>query len=393
VRPRRGRCVLPLPTTCPKYISMSQKHIPLSTKHTTMASHPAAGGGPAGLAESRAAEAPAISVVIPARNEEHTIGACLRALHGQSVGSARMEVIVVVAGDDRTGDVAVREGAGQFGRFEIVRLTAGNKNAALQVGCARAQGAIVVLLDADTELAPDTVAELLRVVRQSSHTVAHGAMAPRITTWVSRYCELNRKLVKDLRFDGHLSGGVIALPRAALRPDDLPELFSDGVGAADDFRLTLALRQRGWHIAYAPAAVGKTLFPWTLRGVCVSMLRNRRGVMAALPFPDATLQAGKSALLVLALPAAVVTAPSSAGLAMLCLAPLLLHIGVLSWRVGALRHRGLGEYRAALPVLVMLDLLGRGLKLWAFVERLFGRRARLTFRGERPDTALAGRDA
>ncbi len=330
-----------------------------------------------------------VSVVIAARNEEHTIGASLRALRRQSVGCESMEVIVVAAGDDRTGDVAMREGEDQFWRFDVVRLTAGNKNAALRVGCARAQGEMLVLLDADTELAPDAVAELLRAVRQSPHTAAHGAMVPRITTWVSRYCEFNRRLVKDLRFDGHLSGEVIVLPRAALRPDDLCELFPDGVGAADDLRLTLALRQRGWHIAYAPAAVAKTLFPWSLRGLVVSMLRNRRGVMAVLPLSDATLQAGKSTLLMLALPTAVVAAPRSAGLAMLCVAPLMLHIGVLSRRVAALRQRGLGDHRAALPVLVTLDLLGRSLKLWAFVERLFGRRAQLTFRGERPEITPA----
>jgi cellulose synthase/poly-beta-1,6-N-acetylglucosamine synthase-like glycosyltransferase len=354
-----------------------------------MASHLAADGSRTRLAESSAVEAPMISVVIPARNEEHTIGACLRALHRQSVGCERMEVIVVVAGDDGTGDVAVREGEDRFGRFEIVRLTAGNKNAALRVGCASAKGQMLVLLDADTELAPDAVAELLRAVRQSPHTAAHGAMVPRITTWVSRYCALNRRLMKDLRFDGQLSGGVIALPRAGLRPDDLRELFSGGVPAADDYQLTVALRQRGWHIAYAPAAVGKTLFPWTLRGLFVSMLRIRRGMMAALPLADAALQAGKSAVLLLALPGAVVTAPRSAGLAMLCLAPLLLHISVLSWRVAALRQRGLGDYRTALPALVALDLLGRSLKLWAFVERLLGRRVQLTFRGERPETAPA----
>jgi len=332
------------------------------------------------------------SFIIPARNEEHTIGACLRALHRQSVGCERMEVIVVIAGEDGTGDVAVREGEDQFGRFEIVRLAAGNKNAALQLGCARARGEILVLLDADTELAPDAVAELLRAVHRPPHTAAHGAMVARITTWVSRYCELDRRLVKDLRFDGQLSGGVIALPRAGLRPDDLCELFSGGVPAADDYQLTVALRQRGWQIAYAPAAVGKTLFPWTLRGLFVSMLRLRRGRMAALPLADAGLQAGKSALLLLSLPGAVVTAPRSTGLAMLCLAPLALHIGVLSWGVAALRQRGLGDYRTALPSLVAFDLLGRGLKLWAFVERLFGRRAQLTFRGQRPETTL-GLDA
>ena len=234
-----------------------------------------------------------ISVVIPARNEEHTIGGCLLALRQQSIGPEQLEVIVVVAGDDRTAEVVAREGADHFGRLEIVPLGAGNKNAALQAGCARALGEVVLLLDADTELAATAVAEILRALDAHPGAVAHGAATPRVDTWVSRYWELNRRLLKDLRFDGTLSGEVVALPRAALRPEDLAQLFPADVYSQDDLYLGRALQKRGWQVTYAARALATTLVPFTWRGLIVTLLRSRRGAMQVLPLPTAGLQAGK----------------------------------------------------------------------------------------------------
>src|SRR6185369_1314848 len=125
--------------------------------------------------------------------------------------------IVVAAGRDDTAGAAERAAsAADFGRFEVVRVARGNKNVALQAGCPRASAPIVILLDADTELAPDAVAELAHALGEGGERAVHGAPLPRFDTTVSRYWELNRKLRKDLRFDGTLSGEFVALRRATL---------------------------------------------------------------------------------------------------------------------------------------------------------------------------------
>lgn len=324
------------------------------------------------------------SVIIPARDEETALGGCLQALRRQTVGAERLHVVVVVAGTDHTGTVAAREGADHFGRFEIVRLEAGNKNVALQAGCSRALAEVIVLLDADTEVQPDAIAVLLFVLAQQPGCVAHGAATPRIDTWISRYWELNRTLVKDLDFDGNLSGELVALPRAALPPADLSGLLPAEVSAEDDLHLGRRLQQRGWRIVYAPAARATTLVPWTVRGLMTTMLRSRRGLMRLLPFPDAAMQAAKSALLVGAVPAAVLVWHWSSALAALCIAPLIVHgIGCIR-QVERARRIGLGDFRRELAAFIVLDLIGRGLKLWAFVERVAGRTQPVAFRGERP---------
>jgi hypothetical protein len=324
-----------------------------------------------------------VSVVIPARNESAAIGGCLAALARQSVGAGALEVIVVAAGEDDTAGAAECAVAG-FGRLEIVRLQHGNKNVALQIGCARATAPIVVLLDADTELAPDAVAELARAVRVGAERAVHGAATPRFDTWISRYWELNRKLLKDLRFDGTLSGEVVALRRATLAAHDLATLFPERRGAKDDLYLGRALAARGCPIGYVPTARATTLVPWTLAVLATTMLRSRRGAMTQISIGDAAMQAALAAALVGGVPAALVASHWSPALAVPCVAPLTIHAGVLVRRVAALRRLGLGDHSRELPSFLLLDLLGRAIKVWAFIEHVVGREVSQGYRGGRP---------
>jgi cellulose synthase/poly-beta-1,6-N-acetylglucosamine synthase-like glycosyltransferase len=334
-------------------------------------------------AAAASARDPVASVIVPARDEETTIGGCLQALARQTLGPRRLEVIVVASGGDDTAETATREGTGRFGRFEVLRLQAGNKNAALRHGCANARADMVVLLDADTEPDPTALAAILDTLAHHPRSVAHGAMRARCRTAVARYSELQRNLVKELHFDGHLSGGLIALPRAALPAEDLPRLLPDEVGAIDDAYLGNMLRQGGWQIVYAPTAIATTLFPWTLRALLASLLRNRRGTMTHEPLPQALLQGAKSLVLLAGVPLALLLVSRSLFLAVVCTLPLLAHIALLVRRIRALRARGLDADRLSVPVFIALDLAARGLKLWAVIERVLGRRPPTAFRGER----------
>jgi glycosyltransferase involved in cell wall biosynthesis len=326
-----------------------------------------------------------VSVVIPARDEAETIGRCLGALARQSIGARALEVIVVAAGADGTAAIAERAAAGAgFDRFAVERLDEGNKNAALQMGCARVTAPIVVLLDADTELAPDAIAELACAVRGGPERVVHGAATPRFDTWISRYWELNRKFRKDLRFDGTLSGEVVALRRSTLATRDLAALFPSEIGAKDDLYFGRVLAAGGCDIGYVQAARATTLVPWTFGVLIATMRRSRRDMMRLASIGDATRQAALSVALVGGLPAAIVTARLSLAIAAACIAPLTVYACVLTRRVAALRRLGLGDHRRELPSFLLLDLLGRAIKVWSFVGRLAGSEAPRSFRGGRP---------
>lgn len=110
----------------------------------------------------RLAEAgyPLVSVVIPARNEEHNIGRCIRSVQAQLY--TNLEVIVV---DDQSMDATaaiVEELGTRDARVKVIRgkaLPRGwvGKGWALCQGHREATGQWILLLDADTEMMPGAI--------------------------------------------------------------------------------------------------------------------------------------------------------------------------------------------------------------------------------------------
>ncbi len=100
---------------------------------------------------------PAVSVIVPARNEEVSLGACLQSILGQ--GGVSFEVIVV---DDDSTD-CTREIANSFAGVRVIeagQLPAGwiGKNHAVWVGAQPARGEWLLFTDADTVHLPGSLA-------------------------------------------------------------------------------------------------------------------------------------------------------------------------------------------------------------------------------------------
>ena len=127
---------------------------------------------------SGATEAPALSIVVPARNEERSIERCVRSLLAQTL--AEYEVIVVDdRSDDRTGAILAALAAADP-RLRVVHgdaLPAGwvGKPWALAQGARAARGEWLLFTDADTQHAPQAAASAMGFAR------ARGADA--LTIW------------------------------------------------------------------------------------------------------------------------------------------------------------------------------------------------------------------
>src|ERR1700733_12299354 len=94
-------------------------------------------------------ERPTVSVIVPARNEEACLGACLESLVAQT--GVKFEIIVVDDGStDRTREIA-KSFAGGRG-VEPAPLPPGwvGKNNALVAGAREARGEWLLFTDADT---------------------------------------------------------------------------------------------------------------------------------------------------------------------------------------------------------------------------------------------------
>ncbi len=121
---------------------------------------PASSGAPAGA--DHPAETSLVSIVVPARNEEATIEACLRSLTSQDYPA--FEILVV---DDQSSDRTAEIVRGiPRGRAREVRLVPGaplpqgwfGKPWACAQGAALARGSRILFTDADTVHAPGLLA-------------------------------------------------------------------------------------------------------------------------------------------------------------------------------------------------------------------------------------------
>jgi chlorobactene glucosyltransferase len=126
------------------------------------------------------ADAPAVSIIVPARNEQRSIERCVRSLLAQTAGD--LELIVV---DDRSEDATAAILAGLAREDARLRVIAGaplpdgwvGKPWALAQGARIARGTWLLFTDADTWHAPEACSSAL------AFALAHGADALSIATY------------------------------------------------------------------------------------------------------------------------------------------------------------------------------------------------------------------
>jgi chlorobactene glucosyltransferase len=224
---------------------------------------------------------PRVSICIPARDEVHNIGACVRA--ALSSRWPNLEVIVV---DDRSTDgtgEAGREAAAGDARF---RLVAGTEPPAGWAGkawaCSRASGEAIgdylLFLDADVQVHPDTLASLMAEseARGLDLCSAFGrwnlvsfwerALIPTIGWFIRGATDLDKVNAPESPI-AFANGQLILVRRSAYEETGGHGAIRDQV--LDDVRLAEAFKRRGHKLGLYSA-------PWAFE---VRLYRNLREII------------------------------------------------------------------------------------------------------------------
>lgn len=184
-----------------------------------------------------------VTIIIPAYNEEASIG---KVLEGLCAWRERAEIIIVDdCSTDRTAEIAERAG------YRVIRHRHNKgQGAALKTGIRAAAGDIVVMMDADSEHNAAQIANLLDNFDENDMVVgarAKGSHAP-----------LSRRILKWplYRVADYLAGTKIPDLNSGFRAvrKDVAKLFLHILpnGFSFSTTLTLALFKEGYNIAYVP---------------------------------------------------------------------------------------------------------------------------------------------
>lgn len=112
-------------------------------------------------------EHPALSVVIPARNEERRLPQTLQLIRKWIASSGRAtEVIPVVQGHDGTTDLVKREARSDHTLKPIIQHEGEGKGMAVRLGVTAAQGDIILFTDADLSVPVECLEKLVTMLEE-----------------------------------------------------------------------------------------------------------------------------------------------------------------------------------------------------------------------------------
>ena len=230
-------------------------------------------------------EGPAVTVLIPAFNEEKVIVTTVERILASHYRN--LEVLVIDDGSKDHTAYIVRSHFAQDDRVGVVSIPNGGKAAALNVGLAHARGDVVVALDADTQFNPDTISRLVRWFADSQvGAVAGNAKVGNRLNMITRWQaleyivaqNLERRALSALDTLTVVPGAVGAWRRAALA--QLGGFPLDTL--AEDQDLTIAIQVAGYRVLFDSSAIAWTEAPATVRGLAKQRFRWAYGTLQCL---------------------------------------------------------------------------------------------------------------
>ena len=150
---------------------------------------------------------PLISIVVPVYNEAQTVAAVIQRLIAIDLPAPREILVVNDGSTDGTRDVL--DGIAQRPELRIIHAEKnGGKGSAIRIGYARASGTIVAIQDADLELDPAQIADLVKPILDGRTKVVYGSrfLAGRPDApWLSIVANQTLTAITNVLCDGRLT--------------------------------------------------------------------------------------------------------------------------------------------------------------------------------------------
>jgi len=243
---------------------------------------------------------PLVTVLVPSFNEERVIARSLESLLKQEY--PKFEVIVIDDGSTDQTLARANELAGDYGtaNVQVLRQPNRGKAAALNMGVSVARGELVLCMDADSELAPGTIAAM--VSHFTDREVAAVAGNVKVRNRVNLWTRLQAlEYIEGLNMVRQAQGffrsvNIIPGPVGMFRREILLNVGGyESDTFAEDADRTLKLVSFGYGIRYEPRAISYTEAPTELLDLIKQRYRWTRGILQSMKKrPEILLQPWKS---------------------------------------------------------------------------------------------------
>lgn len=233
--------------------------------------------------QSRRGYRPLVSVIIPAWNEEVGILKTIKSTLASSYD--HLEVIVVDDGstdNTRRRVLRYRQHFDPEGnKIKLVSQENAGKSTALNTGIARAQGELIVTLDADSYLTPGSIQELVKTMANPNYAVAIGEIVVGNTKNLIGQMQHYEYLVCfHYKRAQHMFNSVYIFPGAltAFRASTLKTVGEfESYSSTEDLDISMRIKAKGHQVAYVDTAICITEGATTLRGLLNQRVRWRHG--------------------------------------------------------------------------------------------------------------------
>jgi len=234
---------------------------------------------------------PFVSIIVPVYNEEKVVADSIKSL--LELNYSNYEIIVVNDGStDKTKEVAEQLVGYQKGRYSDIKVSLidkpnGGKSKALNAGIRYSKAEIVLCMDGDSQLSPDSVRLAVR------HFVN-----PEIGAVAGNVKVMNRgKFYTDLQALEYIEGlnmarsaqsfarlvNIIPGPLGLFRKKAVEEAgFYSSDTFAEDADLTLKILANSWKIYYEPNSISYTEAPAKLHQLLKQRYRWTRGILQSI---------------------------------------------------------------------------------------------------------------
>lgn len=226
---------------------------------------------------------PAVSIVIPAYNEEENIKQCLDSVKNSDYPQNRIETIVVDDGsDDKTQEfVKGYKGVKLFKQNHL------GKTEALNLGVKKAKHNFVVTIDADTIVEKDFLKEIIKPFSDETIGAATGnSKVQNRNTVLGSFQNVEYHFNNLIRhsFSNVFNNGIWFFGAlACYRKNALKKTgFFKKDSLAEDVDIALEIKKSGYKVFNASSACGYTVVPKTLKGLYSQRARWWMGVLQSL---------------------------------------------------------------------------------------------------------------